>query len=97
MKTLLKTLLIAGALTGASLAFGLSRPAEAGIAVPALDSGAAASPIEQVHWHCGPWACHWEPNYRGPIPRYAQAWRAPHHPNCFWRRNYYGRWIFVCP
>jgi hypothetical protein len=71
--------------------------AAAGIAMPKPGIAAQMSQdLQPVHWKCGPFACYWTPGYRGPIPRYARAWDAPRRPGCFWRRNYYGRWVMIC-
>jgi hypothetical protein len=92
----LKSILTASVIATGLVVAAASSPASAGIMAPDLGK-AGTSPLVQVHWKCGPWACHWVPNYRGPIHPYARHWGPPRRPGCWWHRNYYGRWIAVCP
>ncbi|MDQ0511264.1 hypothetical protein [Ancylobacter amanitiformis] len=75
-------------------------PAQAGVAGPVLGTAlpAAAPLTENVRWVCGPWRCAWRPNYTNwYVPPYARAWGPPVRPDCFWRRNWGGAWVHVCP
>jgi hypothetical protein len=76
------------------------------LALPAASTSAAAMPlgglqpailqagqtpqIDQVRWVCGPWRCHWAPNYYRPNSYRPMGWgygpRPYAHPHDGWRR-----------
>lgn len=78
---------------------GLGDKAEAAVAMPALGTAPTLAPAaENVRWVCGFWRCGWRPNWRyWYVPPYARAWGPPVAPNCFWRRNWGGGWVHICP
>lgn len=89
--------LAAAPLVGSGL--DLSDKAEAAVAMPALGTAPTlAAEAETVRWVCGPWRCSWRPNWNNwYVPPYARAWGPPVAPNCYWRRNWGGAWVHICP
>lgn len=90
------------ALAAAAFAVAPSMNALAGVAAPALGSmasGKEASTTTKVKWLCGPYACHWIPNYAGvvyAVPR-SRYWGPPPRPHCYYKKNILGNWMMVCP
>ena len=62
----------------------------------AMAQSAAADSIDHVRVVCGPFGCHWRPNYYRPYPvygfgygpRYRYGWRHYHHP--YYGYRHYG-------
>ncbi|MCK0206981.1 hypothetical protein MWN33_02930 [Starkeya koreensis] len=101
-RAVLAVALVLGAFSAAGLASGGAEAAVAsptlGAAVPALPGTASTLPVENVRWVCGPWRCVWRPNWNyWYVPPYARGWGPPVRPGCFWRRNWGGAWVHVCP
>jgi len=94
MKVILKLGLAAGLTLSAA---GLAASSASAMPMNGLDpavattSDLAQNHVEAVRWVCGPWGCHWRPNYWGPRPyygyrRYGYGYRGG------WHRGYYRRW-----
>ncbi|MEG6508268.1 hypothetical protein V6C03_04725 [Methyloligella sp. 2.7D] len=98
LKTVLSSLIAAAVLAGGALVAGHSSPAQAAMSAPRVDMAAKpASPVQQVRWRCGPYACYWVPKYRGPVPYYANRWGPPMRPGCWWKHKGNGKWKLKCP
>ncbi len=91
MTTLRKTV-VAAALFGAAFA---ALPVATGAAQampaiqPAVMTAAGQPQIDHVRWVCGPWRCHWAPNY---YYGGGYGWGRPHYG---WGRPHWGwgrRW-----
>ena len=88
-------------LAAAAFMLAPSLSASAGVASSALGGIAnshTSSAATQVRWLCGPYACHYVPNYAGVV--YAvpasRAWAPPPQPHCYYKKALFN-WKLICP
>jgi hypothetical protein len=65
-----------------------------------LGPGTASAAVDiptlttSVAWVCGRYRCHWEPGWRGSVPRWA-VWGPPRFPGCYYEKRRHA-WVEVC-
>lgn len=92
---------LTAALLGAATLGGVALQTTAADAIPIIDrapaaiaQSAAASQVEDARVVCGPFGCHWRPNYYRPYPAYGYGYgygyrRHFHHPYYGFHRRFY--------
>ncbi len=96
---------LTAALVGAATLGGVALQSSAASAIPMIDRApaaivhsAAAGQVDDVRMVCGPFGCHWRPNYYRPYPVYGYRYGHRHgygYRGRHWQRPYYGfhrRW-----
>lgn len=91
---------LTAALVGAATLGGVALQTTAAGAIPMIDrapaaiaQSAAAGQVDDVRVVCGPFGCHWRPNYYRPYPVYGFGYGYGYRRH--WHRPYYGfhrRW-----
>jgi hypothetical protein len=88
VQNLRKALGVALVLGATALALPASTTSTAAMPLAGLDDGVVrdgqTAGIDQVRWVCGPYRCHWAPNYY-------YGWRRPYWgPRPYWGYRHYG-------